>query len=124
MKKILRYLSVLVVAAAFQSCSTTYLASAPYDEVYDTRPAFSQTAVQPSQGQQSATPSASDNYPDRSQAEPDYRDYSAVQQQYSSGNQQTYSQEVVSNPTDRLPITTITPISITTITTITPIRFV
>lgn len=98
MKKILRYLSVLVVAAAFQSCSTTYLASAPYDEVYDTRPAFSQTAGQPSQGQQSATPSASDNYPDRSQAEPDYRDYSAVQQQYSSGNQQTYSQEVVSEP--------------------------
>lgn len=105
MKKILRYLGVLVGAALMQSCSTTYMASAPYDEVYDTRPAYSKAAVQPSQGnqyQQAVTPRASDNYPNASQSEPDYRDYSAAQQQYSTGYQQDGRQEVVSEPDRRI----------------------
>lgn len=101
MKKIFRYLGILVVAPLLQSCSTTFMAATPYDEVYDTRPAYAQTTVQAAPGQQNQQALAqrpSDNYSQPSQAEPNYRDYSAAQQQYSGRSQQGQSQEVISQP--------------------------
>lgn len=101
MKKILNYLGVLIVVGILSGCSTTYMANTPYDEVYDTRPAYAQTKLQPSQsdvGQRVESVRPTDNYLDPSRSEPDYRDYSAAQQKYSSGNQQSTGQEMISEP--------------------------